>query len=318
MAQGLSHLSQGSEIVKRILVSAFPNAKALPLYIAQEQGLFAKRGIEVELDETEASKAQREGLASGRIQIVQSAIDNGLALIVRGHDIVIVMGGEGGMNDFIVQPEINSLGDLRGRRLVVDSPDTAYALLARKMLKAAGLEYGVDYDMHPVGNGSHRIAALLRDKENAGAVLNPPFTAQAKAAGMKSLGRLVDHLGPYQAGGAFAHRHWAQENGASLEAYIAGYVEALRWMRDEANFAAQENMLVARLRLAPDIAKATLQEMLEPDFGFATDAKLDMRGVTAVLETRAETEGDDPRLSKLTSFIDESWYERALASMGTR
>jgi len=303
--------------VKTVIVSAFPNAKALPIYIAQEHGLFSKRGIDVQLNETEASKAQREGLASGRIQIVQSAIDNGLALIVAGHDIVVVMGGEGGMNDFIVQPEINTLEDLRGRRLVVDSPDTAYALLARKMLKAAGLDYGIDYDMRPVGNGSHRLAAMLRDKENAGAVLNPPFTAQAKAAGLKSLGRLVDHLGPYQAGGAFVHRHWAQDNSAALEAYIAGYIEALRWMRDPANFARQEAMLVKRLRLAPDIAAATLQEMLEPDFGFMTDAKLDMGGMTAVLETRAETEGQDPRLSKMTGFIDESWYERALASLGT-
>jgi hypothetical protein len=302
--------------VKRVLVSAFPNAKALPIYIAQDHGLFSKRGIDVQLDETDASKTQREGLASGRIQIVQSAIDNGLALIVAGHDIVVVMGGEGGMNDFIVQPEVNRLEDLRGRRLVVDSPDTAYALLARKMMRSAGLEYGVDYDMRPIGNGSHRLSAMLRDKENAGAVLNPPFTAQAKAAGLKSLGRLVDHLGPYQAGGAFVHRHWAQDNSAALEAYIAGYVEALRWMRDPANFARQEAMLVQRLRLAPDIAKATLQEMLEPDFGFMMDAKLDMRGMTAVLETRAETEGQDPRLSKMTSFIDESWYERALASLG--
>lgn len=301
--------------MKRILVSAFPNAKALPLYIARDKGLFAKRGLEVELDETEASKAQREGLGSGRIQIVQSAIDNGLALIVRGHDVIIVMGGEGGMNDFIVQPEVESLDDLRGRRLVADSPDTAYALLARKMLQARGLEFNVDYEMKAVGNGFHRLRAMLASKENAGAVLNPPFTAQAKAAGMKSLGRLVDHLGPYQAGGAFCHRHWAQENGAALEAYIAGYVEALRWMRREENIPAQEKMLADRLKLEPAIAAATVREMLEPDFGFSTDAKLDMRGMRAVLETRAATEGEDPRLTDMSRFIDESWYDRALAAL---
>jgi ABC-type nitrate/sulfonate/bicarbonate transport system substrate-binding protein len=135
---------------------------------------------------------------------------------------------------------------------------------------------------------------------------------------MKSLGRLVDHIGPYQAGGAFVHRHWAQENGAALEAYIAAYVEALRWMRDPANFSAQEEMLRTRLKLAPDIASATLREMLEPDFGFATDAKLDMRGMQAVLETRAATEGEDRRLADVSKFVDESWYERALASLDTK
>ncbi len=298
-----------------LLVSAFPNAKALPLWIAQEQGFFERRGLEVSLDETEASKAQREGLASGRIQIVQSAIDNGLALIVQGHDVVIVMGGEGGMNDFIVQPGIENLSQLRGRTLVVDSPDTAYALLARKMLAAQGLTYGVDYQMRPVGNGFHRVAAMLESTDNAGAVLNPPFTAQAKAAGMKSLGRLVDHVGPYQAGGAFALRSWARKNGAALQAYIAAYVQALRWLREDAHAAYVETMLVERLKLSPEIAAATRREMLEADFGFTIDAKLDAKGMENVLETRAATEGVHPLLADPTTFVDESWYDRAVANL---
>ena len=53
--------------------------------------------------------------------------------------------------------------------------------------------------------------------------------------------------------------------------------------------------------------------MLDPSFGFAIDAKLDRLGLTNVLTTRAETEGDDPRLRDPTTFIDEQWYERAMA-----
>jgi hypothetical protein len=55
--------------------------------------------------------------------------------------------------------------------------------------------------------------------------------------------------------------------------------------------------------------------MLEPDFGFAVDAKLDRRGMASVLETRAATEGEDPRLADMDRFIDESWYERARATL---
>lgn len=75
-----------------LTVSTFPNAKALPLWIAQEIGLFRQFGLSVSLDETESSKAQRQKLVSGEIQIAQAAIDNGLALIRAGHDVVVVMG----------------------------------------------------------------------------------------------------------------------------------------------------------------------------------------------------------------------------------
>ena len=299
----------------QLCLSAFPNAKALPLWIAQEKGFFGKRGLQLEIDWTESSKEQREGLVSGRVQLVQSAVDNGLALITAGHDVIIAMGGEAGMNDFIVQPEFGALSDLKGRTLVVDSPDTAYALLARKMLARAGLVYQTDYRMNPVGNGAKRLAALLASKEAAGGVLNPPYTAQAKAAGLKSLGRLVDHLGPYQAGGLFVMRAYAKANSAAVEAFIASYVEALRFARQKTNENFCIDLLARHLKVERAVAQATLAEALDPAFGFALDARLDRTGLANVLATRAETEGDDPRLSEPSRYIDESWYERALASL---
>ena len=44
------------------------------------------------------------------------------------HDVVIVTGGDSSMNEFFVQPDVRSLADLRGRTLIVDAPNTAYAL----------------------------------------------------------------------------------------------------------------------------------------------------------------------------------------------
>ena len=229
--------------MKRIVVSTFPNAKALPLWVAVAEGFFLARGLEVDIHETESSKVQRDLLASGGIHVAQAAVDNALSMITAGLDVVIVMGGENGMNDFIVQSDIASFEDLRGKTLVVDSPDTAYALLARKMLAQHGLTYEVDYKVNPVGNSGRRLAAMIASRDNAAGVLNPPFTAQAKAHGMKSLGRLVDHLGAYQAGGAFVLRPWAEANGDLLESYIAGYVEALRWLREDRNAATISRML---------------------------------------------------------------------------
>jgi ABC-type nitrate/sulfonate/bicarbonate transport system substrate-binding protein len=304
--------------MKKIVVSTFPNAKALPLWIAASQGFFAKRGLDVELDETESSKLQRERLAAGTIHIAQAAVDNALSMMTDGLDVLIVMGGESGMNDFIVQPGISSFEDLRGRTLVVDAPDTAYALLARKMLAQHGLVYDVDYRLKPVGNASRRLAAMIESTDNAGGVLNPPFSAEAQLRGMRSLGRLVDHLGPYQAGGAFVLRGWAEANRDLLEGYMAAYIEALRWLRDPVHGSAVEHMLVNRLGLTREIAAATRLELLEPAFGFAVDAQLDRTGFDNVLATRAATEGEHPRLADVRRFVDESYYDHALSTLNAQ
>ena len=301
--------------LKPLVVSAFPNAKALPLWAGEAQGVFERFGMALTIDLTPGSDAQREKLLDGRIHIAQAAVDNALQLIVEGHDVIIAMGGESGMNDFIVQADVTGFADLRGRALVVDAPNTAYALLARKILAGAGLEAGADYQIKPIGNASMRFKAMLDDPFNAGGVMNPPFSSEAKLRGMKSLGRLTDLLGPYQAGGAVLLRAFALQNTSLLENYIKAYVSCLRWVLDPANRAAGVDLLMRKLKLTPDVASAAHDQLVEPGFGFQRDAKLDMAGVRTMLATRAQTQGPDARLEDTATYLDETAYHRALGEL---
>jgi len=130
----------------RLRANAFPNAKALPLHAGIAKGIFARHGLDLELQLTENSKSQREGLVSGKFEIAQAALDNAVAMIeVSKQDVVILSGGDSGMNEFIVQPDIASFADLKGRIVIVDAPDTAYALQAKKILAQNGLNDGADY-----------------------------------------------------------------------------------------------------------------------------------------------------------------------------
>jgi ABC-type nitrate/sulfonate/bicarbonate transport system substrate-binding protein len=296
-------------------VNAFPNAKALPLHAGLATGIFEKRGFRIELHLTENSRSQRDGLAAGKFDVVHSAVDNALAMIEIGkHDVVITTGGDSGMNEFFVQPEIKTFADLRGRVLVVDAPDTAYALQAKKIMARHGLKDGADYTVKPVGAGVFRFKAMAESKDNAAAILNLPFTVQAEQLGMRSLGRTIDMLGPYQAAGAFAMRAWARENAATLERYIAAYVEALRWVRDPANRAENIALLTEKLKLSGKEAERTYTLLMDPGFGFTPDAKFDLEGFRNVLALRAEIEGGAPVAPE--RYVDLGYYERAMKLVG--
>jgi ABC-type nitrate/sulfonate/bicarbonate transport system substrate-binding protein len=296
-------------------LNAFPQAKSLPLHAGIAKGIFERRGFKIELHLTDNSRNQRDGLAAGKFDVVHSAVDNALAMVeVAKHDVVIVTGGDSGMNEFFVQGEVKSFADMRGRILVVDAPDTAYALQAKKILAMHGLKAGTDYTVKPVGAGVYRFKAMVESKENAAAILNLPFTVQAEQLGMKSLGRTTDLLGPYQAGGVFAMRAWAQANAAALERYIAAYIEALRWVREPANRAESITLLMEKLKISSKEAERTYELLVDPGFGFAPDAKFDLEGFKNALALRAEIEGGRPAAPE--RYIDLGYYERALARVG--
>src|SRR5262249_22545368 len=209
---------------------------ATPRRCRSTSGFRHRHGMRLELAFTDNSKNQRDGLAAGTFDVAQSALDNAVAMIeVARKDVVIVGGGDSGMNEFFVQDDIKSFADLRGRILVVDAPDTAYALQAKKILLQHGLKEGADYTVKPVGAGGLRLKAMAEDRNHAAAILNRPFTVQAEHLGLRSLGRTVDLLGPYQAGGAFVMRAWARDHADVLERYLAAYVASVRWVRDPAN-----------------------------------------------------------------------------------
>jgi len=297
-----------------VRVNAFPNAKALPFHAGLARGFFAKHGVAVELSFTENSTVQREGLAAGRFDVVHAAVDNAVAMADARADVVILTGGDNGMNEFLVQAGIGSFADLRGRTLVVDAPNTAYAIQAKKILLKHGLKEGADYKVVPVGRGELRLKAMAENKDYSAAILNLPFSIQAEQLGMKSLGNTVDLLGPYQAGGAFALRSWVAANGALLERYLAGYLESLRWVRRPENRAACVALLMDRLKIPRDIAERSYAVLVDPVRGFTPDAAFDMEGFRNLLALRAEIEGKGGGSAE--RYLDLSYHRRALATLG--
>ena len=199
---------------------------------------------------------------------------------------------------------------MRGKKFVVDAPNTAYALQGIKILAQHGLKVDVDYKLNPVGNGTHRLKAMMDGGDNAAAIMNLPFSAQTIEAGMKSLGRTTDILGPYQAGGAFVLRPWANANGPTLENYLAGYIESLRWVVDKNNRDEAIALLMSKRSLSRSLATRSYDLMIEPGFGFNPDAKLSAEGFNNVLILRQEIEGGPP--PRPEKYLDLSYYDRAL------
>ena len=300
-----------------VKVMVFPGLSNFSIFAAQHNNLFAKHGLAVELLNTPNSEVLRTGLAKGDHQIAHAAVDNAVAMAeLAKADIAIVMGGDNGFNRIFVQPEINSYADLRGKTVVVDAPNTAFALLLYKVLKDNGLAKG-DYVAKPVGGTPARLEAMTKDKANAAAgVLNPPFAFRAREAGLKDMGAAAKAIGSYQADGAFVMRDWAKANSDTVVRYIKAYVEGRRWALDPANKTAAIALLADRLKLSPEVAALSYGVATDPADSIAKDAKFDMEGFKNVLKLRAEIEGQwGGNAPPPDKYLDLSYYDKALAEI---
>jgi ABC-type nitrate/sulfonate/bicarbonate transport system substrate-binding protein len=297
----------------KLTVMVFQGIQNVPLIAAQNQAYFAKRNLAVDIKIAPNSDELRNGLAEGRYQIVHAGVDNAIAMAeVAKKDIAIVIGGDSGLNHLIVQPEIKSYADLRGKTVIVDSPNTAFAFVLYKMLDLNGIKRG-EYEVKPAGASFLRRDAMLKDKSNAASILNVPFSIQAEKAGLRDLGSAVKAIGPYQSTAGFVMRPWAQANADTLVQYLQAYIEGLRWTTNPANRAEAVKIVVERLKLPEDIAAPSFARYADPAEGFAKDLALNLDGLRNVLKLRAEMTGQSA--GPPDKYLDLSYYDRALKGL---
>jgi ABC-type nitrate/sulfonate/bicarbonate transport system substrate-binding protein len=291
--------------------------RPLQIAVAESHGIFAKYGVEVEIENLPNSDAVRANLAAGKGDLAYLAVDNAVAMVEVAHqDVIIVMGGEGSQNELIVQPQIKSIKDLRGKTLLVDAPNTAYALQMKKILLLNGMQAGRDYEIKPFGATPQRLAAMREHKEYAGSMLGPPTSIIAKHDGFVSVGSVQELIGPYQAAGYFTLRGWAKEHRDSLVPFLAACIEAQRWLMAPGNKEQVIALWVKEVHLAPEVAAETYESSMNRPGGFAPEARLDLEGFKNVLKLRAEVEGSwgghPPTPEK---YYDSSYYDAAMAKL---
>src|SRR5262249_15961321 len=142
---GAALLPRGASAQTRLTIMVFPGMPNLPLFAAQQNGFFAKRDLAVEIKYAPNSDEQRPGLSHRHFQLIHSAAGNAVAMVeVAKVGVAIVIGGDDSFNHLFVTPDIKSYADIKGRTVLVDAPNTAYAFQLYAMLKQNGLAKG-DY-----------------------------------------------------------------------------------------------------------------------------------------------------------------------------
>ncbi len=299
-------------------VEVFPGGFNWPLFVAQDRGLFAARGLAVTVIATPNSVAQLTRLIRGDVDLAMTAIDNviayqegqGEAPLDREPDAFAFMGADSAFLSLIVQPDVRGFADLRGRTLSVDAATTGYAFALFEMLRLNGVQPG-DYAIEKVGGMVQRYTAMTQGR-HAGTMVSTPYDILAGAAGLRQLATVRAVLPPYQGNVGAARRAWARDNGDALCAYIAAYRAALDWLFTPDNRAEALAILCRHVpTMTPDLAQAASVLLLDADHGIQRDAAIDLEGIRTVLALRSRYGKPARSLTDPRRYYDATWYDRA-------
>ena len=303
-----------------VRVITFPGGANLPLWVAEERGLFAREGLAVKVTPTPNSVVLVQALMKGEQDVALSAFDNivayqegqGEVALDAPPDFFAFMALSQGTVRLVAAPNINSIADLRGKALGVDAVATGYSMVLMKLLASGGLKPG-DYTLESIGGTGVRARALMDGKTPA-TILTTPLELAPEARGHRRLASVIDVIGPYQTIVGMARRSWAGAHRTELVGFTRAMVAAVEWLFDPANRAEAAAIYRKNLPDVPEAAAlAAVAAMTGQREGFSRGGAFDAAGLATVLAIRSEFGKPQKSLTDASRYVDDTYLKAATA-----
>lgn len=197
------------------------------LWVAEVGGLLTKNGLDAEIIYT---RAAIETLIAGEVQFGQMTGALMFSARLQGADPVMLAGVQDFLNDrLVVRPNINSVEELKGKRVGVFRFGSASHLRLLNVLPRYGLGER-DVTFLQVGDTPERLIALHGGSIDA-TLLSPPDHFQALRGGVKILLNLRDLNVPYQGTGLVTTQRLLARNRDLARRFVKSFVEAIHLVK---------------------------------------------------------------------------------------
>ena len=241
----------------RILVGLTTlNSRVTPLWIAQEQGFFAKNGLEVLLLLTRVSQPAIAGLIAGELQMVFGGSSAALGAFASGADLRVIAGQTNRLTyDLVARPGLRKPEDLRGKRLGAGAIGGSLWMGAMLALEHLHLDASRDQiSIMLVGDQTNNIQALEAGSIDA-ALLDGVFSYRLRQKGFPVLAELYNANIPFAGQGIVTSRSFLQKQPLIVESFLKGLLEGIDFSLALGNKPIVLKTMTSRLKI-PDIASA--------------------------------------------------------------
>ena len=170
----------------RIAYSAISGVQ-LPLWVAQDKGLFKRQGLDTDLLYIGGGSVVVQAMLGGEVQFTRASAPGIVQASLRGADLVMIANTVNTLvYSVMTRPEVRGPEDLRGKKLGVTrlggSTDFVVGLLTKKWK----FQRGKDYSVFQTGGMPQLLTAVQTGVVDAG-IISPPSNLQGLKIGLKEL-----------------------------------------------------------------------------------------------------------------------------------
>lgn len=289
------------------IIHAVVGPSEIPLWIAHEQGLFAKHGIDAQILLQETPGVARR--ITGDIQFGVIGIPATIAAVVEGRDLKILAptSSARATTHLVAHPDVKTPNDLRGKRFGVFGIGTGFWIHAMLALEHLGLDPKRDHiTFVEVGNLA-RMARALEAGDIDAAMLDPARSSQLRGKGFSMLLDMYPANISAVQNALIVTSAYLRERPEVVEKVVAAFVEGIAFSLSLTNKRVVLNTLMAHMK----ITDAAVAESAYQNFSSrvirkpyaSIDAMRNMQRVMAL---------HDPKVLnlKLADLIDERFVRK--------
>ncbi len=290
-----------------------PDAGKWPVYAAMSEGFFKQQGITVTLSVSHSSPAGVQEVLANSVNIAEVGDTDAISAAAQGGSVVLVAGEENAPPYTINVPKsITSIAQLKGKKVSVAAPTNITQLYWNAVAEGNGLKpTDVTYQYSPTTGD--RFAALKGGVVQA-AILLPPFSFEADAAGFPSIALVSKYL-PFPFTAFAVSPAWASANTNKLSAFLKGYLLGIKWLYDPANKDAAISILMKVTNSTQSAASQSYDFYVNQLKAFPTNGSLSATEMAKVAQAMVGL-GAFKQAPATSKFMDTSYVTAAAQQLG--
>ena len=202
------------------------SSRQAQLWVAKEEGIFRKYGLDVELIFLRGGQVAIQALTGGDPPLM--TVGNVIIANLQGHDIVLVGAVENSYDQSVMaRPGVMTrVEQLKGKRFGISGFGSATHNAALILFKKYNLEANKDVTFVSTGTGPERLAAMGAGRIDA-TFFNPSEVPQALKAGFVEIIQMADLDFEGQGSGLATSRSYIKARRDTVKAALKAYVEAI-------------------------------------------------------------------------------------------
>jgi len=227
----------------------------VPVWGAYEAGIFQKHGLDVNL--LYVDNPEVASLMSGSAQIAQGGGPEVVSADANGADVVFIA-SMSSVYSYVLEarPEIQSLNDLRGKKIGSSAPGSLTDVALHHVLAANGIDPDKDVDIINMASPQARTPALLNGEIDA-TMDSPPNSYVEEAQGFHAIYDLAAQKVPTVSNGITVRRDYMQAHPQIVQAYIDSIFEGIAKVKTDPQFGA--TVLEKYMKVDPQYALPAAQ-----------------------------------------------------------